>query len=267
MGYGALEIRSTTGQRRRTPRFVTVVVSIALVAGGVFVVAPPASAAPVWSITPSANLSQSELAGVSCPSPTSCFAVGNYTDGREKTLVEHWNGTSWTRMTSPNPGGHSAAGLVGVSCPTPTSCFGVGTYLSHGNGLLYLYGVSCPGPKSCFAVGARASSPSLVEHWNGHGGWTFMTGAPPGLGGLAGVACAGPTDCVAVGGQAGGTPKSTALVEHWNGHGSWAAVTTPAPLQSGLVGVACPRAASCFAVGSRPGRSDSYRRTFVEQSA
>ena len=60
-----------------------------------------------WSIVaaPSGS-SQSQLAQVTCPSATSCYAVGHYFDGSaDKTLVEHWNGTSWSIVTSPNPTG------------------------------------------------------------------------------------------------------------------------------------------------------------------
>ena len=69
------------------------------------------------------------LRGVSCPSTTSCFAVGDtYTvDG---TLVEHWNGSHWSIMTSPNHTGSTTRlnGLNGVSCPNTTNCFAVGFY-------------------------------------------------------------------------------------------------------------------------------------------
>jgi len=53
-----------------------------------------------WSITTSPNPAasgQSVLAGVSCPSAASCFAVGSTSVGSiEEGLAEHWDGTSWT---------------------------------------------------------------------------------------------------------------------------------------------------------------------------
>jgi hypothetical protein len=53
-----------------------------------------------WTITPSPNPAasgQNVLAGVSCPSATSCFAVGDTAAGpTEKSLAEHWDGASWT---------------------------------------------------------------------------------------------------------------------------------------------------------------------------
>src|SRR4029078_1546205 len=60
------------------------------------------------------------LWSVSCPTPKSCVAVGN--DRFAKTLVEHWNGKTWTIQT---PQRRNAT-LWSVSCPSPTSCYAVG---------------------------------------------------------------------------------------------------------------------------------------------
>jgi hypothetical protein len=87
-----------------------------------------------WSIVPSPNpTGYSYLNGVTCASTTSCDAVGysatspNFLTG--STLVEHWNGTSWSIVASPNgPPGTTSAALSGVSCPTTTSCYAVGNY-------------------------------------------------------------------------------------------------------------------------------------------
>src|SRR5262249_33306445 len=46
------------------------------------------------------------LAGVSCRSATSCDAVGTFVAGNSGnvfTLVDHWNGSTWTIMASPSP--------------------------------------------------------------------------------------------------------------------------------------------------------------------
>ena len=69
-------------------------------------------------------------------STTSCVGVGAYYAARadgtlvERTLVEQWNGRSWSITPTPNLGGATHANLSGVSCHTPTSCFAVG---SRGN--------------------------------------------------------------------------------------------------------------------------------------
>jgi hypothetical protein len=41
-------------------------------------------------------------------------------------LVEQWNGTTWSIVTSPNPSGSTQPTLAAVSCPSTTSCYAVG---------------------------------------------------------------------------------------------------------------------------------------------
>src|SRR5436189_1489715 len=93
----------------------------------ILVCAVPAAAAPGWAITPSPNptgAQKSYLDGVSCTGPTSirCFAVGSYvtTQGMVRTLIERWDGTSWTVVASPNRTGALTNALVGVSCVSET---------------------------------------------------------------------------------------------------------------------------------------------------
>ena len=89
-----------------------------------------------WTIASSPNPSgapSSQLAGLSCTSTTNCFAVGNYNiSGTIRTLVEQWNGTSWTIVASPNPSGASQSYLSGVSCTTGTDCAAAGYYFNSG---------------------------------------------------------------------------------------------------------------------------------------
>jgi hypothetical protein len=67
--------------------------------------------------------------GVSCPSATSCFAVGTQVIHRSTfiftQLIEHWNGQRWTVVTPAQPGS-GLAQLNDVSCTTPTRCTAVG---------------------------------------------------------------------------------------------------------------------------------------------
>ncbi len=73
-----------------------------------------------WTITPSpvgeAGIDY-YLRSVSCSGPTSCFAVGS------GTLIEVWNGTSWSIYGF--AGGYND--LNGVYCVSSTSCAAVGT--------------------------------------------------------------------------------------------------------------------------------------------
>ena len=61
------------------------------------------------------------LQGVSAISPDSAWAVGDQvqtTFGPTSTVIEHWNGTSWTRASSPDPGPSDSV-LDGVSSAAP----------------------------------------------------------------------------------------------------------------------------------------------------
>jgi len=65
-----------------------------------------------------------------------------------------------------------------------------------------LIGASCPTAKSCFAVGVsvlHSTARTLVEYWNGHGGWSIMHSPDPSNPSLRGISCPSTTHCVAVG--------------------------------------------------------------------
>ena len=74
----------------------------------------------VWSIKPSPNTSSnqnSSLSGVSCTSPSACTAVGSYSPGNpDLTLIESWNGSTWSIVPSPNSSSNAQYNLLrGVS--------------------------------------------------------------------------------------------------------------------------------------------------------
>jgi hypothetical protein len=84
-----------------------------------------------WRKAPFAGPSRGEdersVLDVSCPSATSCTAVGSRHTGARGVvpLIEHWNGQRWSIQSPPVPGlGHAA--LNGVSCTAPTVCTAVG---------------------------------------------------------------------------------------------------------------------------------------------
>jgi hypothetical protein len=244
-----------------------------------------------WSIVPSPNPTgsfESQLYGVSCPTPVSCIAVGSKaTASAQSALIEHWNGSSWSIVAGPVPTGAETAELFGVSCAGSTSCNAVGLNISkrsfaplaeHWNGkswsivatpsvngsvLTELIAVSCPAPASCMAVGTLTKisiSPpgiatnTLFEQWNGTS-WSIVTSPAPKSGAavvLTGVSCPTPANCTAVGSQVSkaGDTAST-VVEHWNG-ARWTPVPTPTlrgSSRSSLVSVSCRSAFSCYAVG------------------
>src|SRR5207244_9499620 len=99
-------------------------------------------------------------------SSTACTAVGG-------SLIEAWNGTSWSIQRPAEP-----VGFRGVSCSLATACTAVGGYLS--------------------GVGADRS---LAQRWDGSA-WSVQSTADPSTSGnvdLSAVSCPSATSCIAVG--------------------------------------------------------------------
>ena len=90
-----------------------------------------------WALGPSANVGNADnvLNGVSCPSTTTCVAVGfDGAPGATQSLVEALSGTTWVDFAGPDKGhGHNVFDGIGdnvldaVSCTT-TFCVAVGYY-------------------------------------------------------------------------------------------------------------------------------------------
>jgi hypothetical protein len=71
------------------------------------------------------------LSAVSCVKAADCSAVGavfNATSGAERTLAEHWNGSTWAIQPTPNSKGVPQSSLLDVSCPKTAACTAVGGY-------------------------------------------------------------------------------------------------------------------------------------------
>ena len=186
-----------------------------------------------WTVVPSPNPAGSSavLEGVSCTSTTNCVAVGGYRIANgltDRTLIESWNGITWSTASSLSPGSTYNA-LQSVSCTSATDCTAVGGYRS---------GDSLP-------------DQTLVESWNGST-WKVVPSPnplPSGGGEFTGVSCTSSTNCVAVGGGSDGTYRSTTVTEMWDG-ASWRIVPSASPgVFSILYGVSCANATSCVAVG------------------
>ena len=196
-----------------------------------------------WSVLPSPNVGDTTtvnaLAAVSCVSSTRCFAVGSSTHKHKTTtLIEGWDGATWTVIPSPNAPESSYSALRSVSCASSSRCFAVGdsrtpnyqSIIEQWDGRSwsispspkpkasadYFRGIACPTSTTCFAVGkypGRASYAPLIEHWNG-ANWSIAAGTNNASTQLESIWCRTSTNCVAVGGF-----EST-FIERWNGH-SW----------------------------------------------
>src|SRR5882757_4040917 len=86
-----------------------------------------------WAIVSSPNTSTTDynsLSGVTCVSASECWAVGYYyglDDLISQTLIERWDGTSWSIVNSPNTNTQSNV-LLGVTCGPASDCWAVGDY-------------------------------------------------------------------------------------------------------------------------------------------
>lgn len=92
-----------------------------------------------WSLVLPPALENGSLSSASCVSAADCTAAGSYSrTGGISTLVETWNGSKWTRVSSPNAAGAVGDNLLGVSCPSASSCEAAGWKAPAGSGNLTL---------------------------------------------------------------------------------------------------------------------------------
>jgi len=206
-----------------------------------------------WSIAPSPHrqVFGDDLEGVSCVAATRCTAVGAFinNNGVTQSLIESWDGSSWTAIPS------SGSGESSVSCVSAQSCMAVGSVLQEWNGSSWsvlpnpagsagsVRSVSCVATDMCMAVG------NVIEKWNGSS-WSVVPGAAPGAL-LQGVSCVSAQSCMAVGmlEDSNFVPVHT-VAESWDGTTWTLRPTSDGQLhQNALMGVSCDGPTSCTAVG------------------
>jgi hypothetical protein len=164
----------------------------------------------VWSIVPSPNKPNdtfSELYSVSAVSTNDVWAVGSSNNGSapSRTLIQHWDGTRWSIVPSPNPDSQ----------------------------LNELRGVAAVAADNAWAVGYRGGTKNetpletFILHWDGSS-WRQVASPniPGGANELSGITAISANDIWAVG-SAGKTP----LAMHWDGN-AWSVV--PIAVSSGL---------------------------------
>jgi putative hemolysin len=234
-----------------------------------------------WGLVSSPNTSTTQdnnLSGVSCVSSSFCMATGFYNNGTsDQTLIERWNGNSWSRVSSPNGSSTQYNFLDGVSCLSSSFCMAAGLYSNgstsqtlverwNGSGWSLvsspntsttqensLFAVSCVSTSFCMAVGRHSNGSAdqtLIEKWNGTS-WSLVS-SPNGStndNALHGVSCVSTSFCIAAGIYY--TSASRTLVERWNGSG-WSLVSSPnrsSTQDNWLNGVSCASASFCMAAG------------------
>jgi hypothetical protein len=216
---------------------------------GQFPVAPAvstASCAPVWQAVPAPDPGVSNaLFGVDGRSPRDVWAVGSQTaDGTTfETLVDHFDGTAWSMVPSPNAvDGENV--LFAVASITPDDVWAVGRaqsmtvprvrgLIEHFDGTswsivkapslpgdTYLSSVLAPASNDVWVAGfnSTTSSPrqALIFHWNGRA-WSLPNlPSDPGVNDyLLGLHAIGQHDVWAVGSTFRGNGNPLSL--HWDG--------------------------------------------------
>jgi hypothetical protein len=188
-----------------------------------------------WSIVPTPDagdttnpLVSNVLNGVSCVSDQACTAVGEYVGASGwQTLIESWDGSTWSIVPSPSVSPSLGTYLDGVSCLSATFCTAVGTFIS--------------------GLGDK----TLVETWDGSA-WSIVTSPDTGyIDELLSVSCTSPSACAAVGEARPRFGFDRALVETWDGK-AWSVVASPDASTSTNVlnDVSCPTVVQCVAVGT-----------------
>ncbi len=207
-----------------------------------------------WKViaSPNAKAFFNTLNGVAALASNDIWAVGSQgsLSGLSKTLIEHWDGTHWSIVKSPNVGSYDNT-LQGVTALSPDDIWAVGessdgkggarTLVEQWNGQQWsvvpspsigsyqnlLREVAGVAPDDVWTVGLYWSYPgdilnTLTEHWNGSSWSVVASPNPPGGDNvLSGVAALATSDVWAVGYAAG-----VSLILHWDGY-QWRQVPSP----------------------------------------
>lgn len=210
--------------------------------------------------------------------------------GTFTSIIAHWDGSTWTDVTHPNPGNN---GLTAVSVVSSDDVWAVGfsgggPLVEHFNGRHWskvqsntpagtrFWGVDAVSSDDVWAVGqidedGHGDGPVVVDHWDGTR-WTVAH--TPRLHDdnsyLEDVQAVSPTDVWAVGGR-GNTTTDTGrtLIEHWDGT-HWSVVPSPnrerpdvrGHTQS-LLGVGVVDATDAWAVGQFKRNDTNYKTKWM----
>jgi hypothetical protein len=171
-----------------------------------------------FQVVASPTVAGSDFTAVAAVSPTDIWAVGDQGSG-PTTLAENFNGTTWSKVTTPNPAGTTSAELNGVSALSSSAVWAVG----------------------------ESSSGPLVEFFNGKS-WSIQASPTIAGGGgtLNAVDALSPTDVWAVGNTGTGESRGQ-LIENFNGT-SWSIVQAPSS-HGALTSISAVSSSDIFAVG------------------
>jgi hypothetical protein len=201
-----------------------------------------------WSSVASAIGIASGSTAVTALSPTDVWATGTVVGGRTgglhprtfpKAAIEHWDGTSWSIVTSPNPNPGGASTLQGIAAISANDIWAVG------------------------AFGGTSAVPSeftLTEHWDGTS-WSIIPSPSPAANQnqLFAVTALSDGTVAAVGHQEGTNGDQPLILQN----AASAPQTASAPMTAAAT---APLAASAATVGGTSGASLTLGSTIDDQT-
>lgn len=222
------------------------------------------------------------LYGVEVVAPNDVWAVGAANEGdasgNYRTLIQHWDGTAWTIVPSPNSPGGGRHYLRSVSAVSADDIWAVG-YIEagsnkplalHYNGQAWslvdlpnatdvqLFGVVAKASNDVWAVGRKnlANNSTRTYHWNGSAWTEDLSGRFGGNNQYSyygysfyAVSATGPNDVWAVGTAFGSDHYLKTLTAHYDG-ARWTLVSSPNPgVDNTLRGVVAIAPNDVWAVG------------------
>lgn len=163
-----------------------------------------------WQHIPSPDPhSINQLTGVSAIATNDVWAVGEFyhvSANSQNPRAIHWDGTAWTPVTVPSPGGEQSNSIFNaVSAVASNDVWAVG------------YGSQYGQPEA-----------GLTEHWDGTS-WSIIPNPSASGSNLSAVAVLSPTDVWAAGYTPSGLTTglgTRSLIMHWDGT-SWSVVPSP----------------------------------------
>lgn len=238
------------------------------------------------------------LLGVADVAPGDGWAVGfstNTSTDQDQTLIEHWNGTSWSIVPSPDPAGGSTGSdeLWAIAAVSPTDIWAAGDDFAGGGSIVPLFanyngtswtavpppadgagfmlGLTAISANNVWAVGDVSSQAFTSEHWNGTS-WSVVSTPSVNAGSnpieeLTAVTAVSATNLWASGwvGNIDNENKLEPIILHSTG-GAWSRVTAPNAGSEGsrLNGITSDGADDVFAVGTTQDSNGSLL-TLIEQ--
>jgi hypothetical protein len=151
-----------------------------------------------WSVVPVPRVNRdSRFTDVVAIGPNDVWAVGHAFEpsipSMSRPLTEHWDGSAWRIVRSPDTGRFNSDELAAVTAISTGDVWGIGNYVDDGE-------------------------KTLAEHWDG-ASWSIVP-APPSFS-MNDVAAVATADVWAVGWMI-----SESIIEHWDG-ASWSVVPSP----------------------------------------